>query len=190
MENLILSEEMPVFSTKPDGFIHQPEDVDCEGRDAPNHCGHQRGDECPVRFMNQGVIETLPFSADTSGAECDVPSKLNANPCYTPDVDSTLAPTVASISVASSFHPSSESHMRPSTDLGSHGVTHVVGNGFGEVAQPPETLVAAAGFRGWGEVTEVAEDDDGLAVEDWLDVAHALNAVAEPKTASRATSLP
>lgn len=171
MEDLILSQDMPVFSNKPDGLFHQ--DMAFEGveTDELHLDGYQRSDVCS---MNQQVIGAFPSCAHSSGDECNLRGMLFANPWLSPDMSSTTALTaVSTASAASLFHSNIEEHMRDSTEFGGReGVAHVVRKDSEVVAEPAETLLASAGFHG-------AEGGYDIAAEDWLDIISALDAVAE-----------
>lgn len=176
---------MGIFSIRTDRrHIHQ-EDVngDVKETELLEVFGSERRERLST---NEEVVGPFSYSSSSGRAESDLSSICKPNQWKSTVKGCTPAPTGSTASVESSFHSACELHMGLNADLErNEGVANIVATDTGVIAQAPETFpTVSAGFSEWDGVERKAGDEEGLAVEDWLDVVEALDAVPEPKPLS------
>lgn len=179
MERLFLSGEMEGFPVRTDNrHVHHESmkgDVEETGL-----LGRDENDSSQVLPTNEEVIGPFTCSPRSHEAESDLSTTRTATPWSPLIVESTLPPTsVSTASVESSFRSDFKSHVGLNADDGSDaGVAKVAGKDTGVTTQVPMTLpiLSAESIESDG-LSYKAEDEDGLAAEDWLHVAEALDAV-------------
>lgn len=175
MERLILSKEMNVFSIRADASgIHQ-KDTRTNGE-----FGNRFGDDgqtnglLPTSILSERTAASAPANIE---AGFDLPDTCKAN-SGSPLVlhggaEWRTAPILA---LTSPVIPNGETQAVPNADLcGAKCVVHGGRTGAGVVlVEAPEALLVGPGFSGWGGETNGTRNKGEIAVEDWLEVTHAL----------------
>lgn len=178
MERLILSKDMGVFSNKPDRSVRQV-DFNGEGGKSFDFAGQNDGLSPTSLISKEWIMPIAPCSVESSEGKLDLPGSYKANPGSSPPLHSggewRTRPTLAP---ASLFNLTGEMQSVLSEDVG-----HGRNKNAGGVAQAPAALLESPEISEWGGVADGTGNENRLAAEDWLHVAHALlDTVADPRT--------
>lgn len=176
MERLLLSKEMGISSNRIDSAIHDQEVITGEGDSLVGVDGQMNGFGPTNIFSEERNMPVAAFSSGWNGTELDVANNYKANPGSSSPLHGGAEWRVRStVPPASPISPDGDVQATHIAGLGyEEGLLHGRGKNTGEVPQASGALVVGPEIGEWDGSAGGAEDKNGVAAEDWLDVAHAL----------------